>query len=103
ALVGLPGRRKEVENIAQRPDRVSELLAKRDTTKSGLTTTTIPVRRDLGSQLRAGEAIAAAAAAIPPAAAVAAAPVAPEAAEQEQRKPQRLGTVSTVSAELPLR
>jgi hypothetical protein len=48
ALVGLPGRRKSTENVAQRPDRISELLAARDASKSGLTTTTIPVRRELG-------------------------------------------------------
>ena len=44
ALVGLPGRRNKVENIAKRPDPAQLLMSSRDPSKSGLTTTTIPVR-----------------------------------------------------------
>jgi hypothetical protein len=54
ALVGLPGRRPAgADQIAGRPDRASELLAQRDATKSGLTTTTIPVRREFAHLPRA--------------------------------------------------
>ena len=49
ALVGLPGRRVATENIAKRPDPTERLMAQRDSSKSGLTTTTIPVRRSLDS------------------------------------------------------
>lgn len=44
ALVGLPGKRNKVENIAKRPDPRAALAAQRDLNKSGLTTTTIPIR-----------------------------------------------------------
>jgi len=47
ALVGLPGRRREVESIAKRPDPNESLMAARDPSKSGLTTTTIPLRRGI--------------------------------------------------------
>jgi len=47
ALVGLPGRRRAVDSIAKRPDQAANLVASRDATKSGLTTTTIPVRRGI--------------------------------------------------------
>lgn len=47
ALVGLPGKRKSVENIAKRPDAAQRLMAQRDDNRSGLTTTTIPVRKGL--------------------------------------------------------
>ncbi|TVP98328.1 MAG: hypothetical protein EA381_12755 [Planctomycetaceae bacterium] len=49
ALVGLPGRRTATENIAKRPDPTERLMAQRDSSKSGLTTTTIPVRRSIDS------------------------------------------------------
>lgn len=47
ALVGLPGKRREVESIAKRPDPNATLMAARDPSKSGLTTTTIPLRRGI--------------------------------------------------------
>jgi len=61
ALVGLPGRRKSVESIAKKPDPAQAMIASRDPSKSGLTTTTIPVRRgfDLPPQSRPGIAMAA--------------------------------------------
>jgi hypothetical protein len=61
ALVGLPGRRKEIESIAKKPDPAQAMIASRDPSKSGLTTTTIPVRRgfDHLAQSRPGIAIAA--------------------------------------------
>lgn len=49
ALVGLPGKRREVESIAKRPDPTQTLMAARDPSKSGLTTTTIPLRRGIES------------------------------------------------------
>jgi hypothetical protein len=47
AIVALPGRRKTVENIATRPNAASIMEATRDASKSGLVTTTIPVRSTL--------------------------------------------------------
>lgn len=121
AIVGLPGRRPQVENIAKQPDPVSQMLAQRDTTRSGLTTTTIPVRRE-GPPVQAGPAINTTPSST---AAMNAAPVSPmvmaepsyQAVEpsfpwvaqaepsqdhSELRKPLRLG-VAPASAELPLR
>jgi hypothetical protein len=61
ALVGLPGRRKEIESIAKKPDPAQAMIASRDPSKSGLTTTTIPVRRGFEhpAQPRPGIAMAA--------------------------------------------
>jgi hypothetical protein len=61
ALVGLPGRRKEIESIAKKPDPAQAMVAARDPSKSGLTTTTIPVRRGFEhpAQSRPGIAMAA--------------------------------------------
>lgn len=61
ALVGLPGRRKEIESIAKKPDPAQAMIASRDPSKSGLTTTTIPVRRGFEhpAQSRPGIAMAA--------------------------------------------
>jgi hypothetical protein len=61
ALVGLPGRRKAVESIAKKPDTAQMMVASRDPSKSGLTTTTIPVRRGLDrlATPRSGTALAA--------------------------------------------
>jgi len=51
ALVGLPGKRSEVEKIARkRPDPTEMLMAERDSAVSGMTTTTIPVRRPFDAQ-----------------------------------------------------
>jgi len=120
ALVGLPGRRVQVDNIAKRPDPVSQMLAQRDTTRSGLTTTTIPVRRE-GLPVQAGAATSAAAANAPATGAAAGPGYSPGGAnasamvptypsvamaqpagdQPEPRKPLRLG-VSPASAELPL-
>ncbi len=51
ALVGLPGKRSEVEAIARkRPDPTELLMAERETAVSGMTTTTIPVRRPFDAQ-----------------------------------------------------
>lgn len=125
ALVGLPGRRVQVENIAKRPDPVSQLLAQREATRSGLTTTTIPVRRE-GLPVQTGAAANAAGIAVPaagPASTSAAAPPSvpatdtsypvsgpsypgvamtePTLDQSATRKPLRLG-VAPASAELPL-
>lgn len=45
ALVGLPGKRSKDEAIAKRFDPTEKLLAERANAQSGLTTTTIPVRK----------------------------------------------------------
>lgn len=45
ALVGLPGKRSKNEAIAKRFDPTEKLLAERAGAQSGLTTTTIPVRK----------------------------------------------------------
>ena len=45
ALVGLPGKRSKNESIAKRFDPTEKLLAERAGAQSGLTTTTIPVRK----------------------------------------------------------
>lgn len=51
ALVGLPGKRSETEAIARkRPDPTELLMAERNTAVSGMTTTTIPVRRPFDAQ-----------------------------------------------------
>lgn len=51
ALVGLPGKRSEVEAIARRrPDPTELLMAERNSAVSGMTTTTIPVRRPFDAQ-----------------------------------------------------
>ncbi len=127
ALVGLPGRRSQVENIAKRPDPIDQMLAQRDTARSGLTTTTIPVRRE-GVPVQAGPPISTPSASTALTHAMAAQsgpatgtdfpvssesfPVAgpsypavamtpPAADKPEPRKPMRLG-VSPASAELPL-
>lgn len=51
ALVGLPGKRSEVEAIARkRPDPTEQLMAERNSAVSGMTTTTIPVRRPFDAQ-----------------------------------------------------
>lgn len=51
ALVGLPGKRSEVEAIARkRPDPTELLMAERESAVSGMTTTTIPVRRPFDAQ-----------------------------------------------------
>lgn len=47
AIVALPGRRPTTENIATRPNAATILQASRDQAKSGLVTTTIPVRSTL--------------------------------------------------------
>jgi hypothetical protein len=47
ALVGLPGKRSQVDNIAARPTAASILEKSRGDGKSGLVTTTIPVRSAL--------------------------------------------------------
>jgi len=47
ALVGLPGKRRDVESIAKRPNPNDAMMAARDPSKSGLTTTTIPLRRGI--------------------------------------------------------
>lgn len=49
ALVGLPGKRREVESIAKKNSATESLMAARDPSKSGLTTTTIPLRRGIES------------------------------------------------------
>jgi hypothetical protein len=51
ALVGLPGKRSETEAIARkRPDPTELLMAERESAISGMTTTTIPVRRPFDAQ-----------------------------------------------------
>ncbi len=47
ALVGLPGKRSSEEALAVRPTAASILAASRDNSRSGLVTTTIPVRTTL--------------------------------------------------------
>jgi hypothetical protein len=47
ALVGLPGKRPKDEALVSRPTATSILAASRDSSKSGLVTTTIPVRTSL--------------------------------------------------------
>jgi len=123
ALVGLPGRRRAVESIAKRPDQAANLIASRDATKSGLTTTTIPVRRSIEAAPSFRHEAAR------PAESIASSPVLPSPAMVEpfgnmnvpteqiprsnlqigseskslsDRRPQRLGQhVTPVSAELP--
>jgi hypothetical protein len=113
ALVGLPGRRHVVDHIAGRADRASELAAQRDVTKSGLTTTTIPVRRELAPHSRTSAAAASnsIAGAAPPARVPQANSVAspilsaaePQGADTVERKTLRLGqSVLPASAVLPL-
>ena len=109
ALVGLPGRRYGADQVAGRPDRVRELVAERDATKSGLTTTTSPIRRELTghSRMAAPSGAAAIAGAAPPGRVQLASPVAsapePQRADTVERKTLRLGqAVSPASAELPL-
>lgn len=64
ALVGLPGRRREVESIAKKPDATQSLAASRDPSKSGLTTTTIPLRRGIETAPTTRPGLTAAAAAV---------------------------------------
>jgi len=64
ALVGLPGRRREVESIAKKPDANQSLAASRDPSKSGLTTTTIPLRRGIETTPATRPGLTAAAAAV---------------------------------------
>src|SRR5690606_1990499 len=98
------------------PDPMSQMMAERDTTRSGLTTTTIPVRRE-GVGIQPVAAANAAAGPSSPAAGASRSMAAPTqstvamtqpatmaqpAADQpEPRKPLRLG-VTPVSAELPI-
>lgn len=107
ALVGLPGRRAQVEHIAKQPDPVSEMLAQREAAKSGLTTTTIPLRRDLPTAGQREAAVPLPAMPIGPASTGTTPSAEPRQASTE-RKPQRLGVapasadVIPASAELPL-
>ncbi len=51
ALVGLPGKRPQGENVAVRPTAASILEAKKDNAKVGMVTTTIPVRGNIPRDL----------------------------------------------------
>jgi len=51
ALVGLPGKRPNGENVAVRPTAASILEAKKDNAKVGMVTTTIPVRGSMPRDL----------------------------------------------------
>ena len=101
ALVGLPGRRAKVEHIAKQPDPVSEMLAQREAAKSGLTTTTIPLRRDLPTASQREAAAPLPAMPIGPASTGTTPLAEPRQASNSERRPQRLG-VMPASAELPL-
>ncbi len=110
ALVGLPGRRVQTDHIAKRPDPVSQLMAERDKTRSGLTTTTIPVRREgvsiqpAASAAATGpnfSAVGASRPAVAPTQATLATAQPAATSDPEPRKPLRLG-VTPVSAELPI-
>lgn len=105
ALVGLPGRRYGGDELAKRSDRAGELAAQRDLSKSGLTTTTIPIRRELAPQSRlTAPASAAIAGSVPPE--PIGGPVVSAAERQSSdtvRRAVRLGqAVTPASAELPL-
>ncbi len=47
AIVGLPGKRQEQQNVAKTPSPTEAMLAKQENGKSGLITTTIPTKSSL--------------------------------------------------------
>ncbi len=128
ALVGLPGKRRANEAIAKRPDPSESMLAARDPSKSGLTTTTIPLRRGIESVPATRPGMTAAAAAVALSRPTVPTPTDPLAASQppattqpqaqvaaandawrsqsrrlSERRPQRLGqSVVPASAQFPV-